>query len=133
MELDTKPAITFDDIGGLKDEILEVREAVEFPLTHPESFERFGVIPPKGVLLYGPPGTGKTLIAKAVANNAGVPFLRMAGSELVHKYIGEGAQLVRDLFQLPTAALLCSSMRSTPSAACVPTTEPRAPQRCSGL
>ncbi|HJK68204.1 MAG TPA: peptidase, partial [Methanocorpusculum sp.] len=57
MELDTKPAITFDDIGGLKDEILEVREAVEFPLTHPESFERFGVIPPKGVLLYGPPGT----------------------------------------------------------------------------
>ncbi|HJK52574.1 MAG TPA: proteasome-activating nucleotidase, partial [Methanocorpusculum sp.] len=100
MELDTKPAITFDDIGGLKDEILEVREAVEFPLTHPESFERFGVIPPKGVLLYGPPGTGKTLIAKAVANNAGVPFLRMAGSELVHKYIGEGAQLVRDLFQM---------------------------------
>lgn len=100
MELDAKPSITFADIGGLKGEILEVREAVEFPLTRPESFERFGVIPPKGVLLYGPPGTGKTLIAKAVANNAGVPFLRMAGSELVHKYIGEGAQLVRDLFQM---------------------------------
>lgn len=100
MELDAKPAITFADIGGLKDEIIEVREAVEFPLTRPESFERFGVVPPKGVLLYGPPGTGKTLIAKAVANNAGVPFLRMAGSELVHKYIGEGAQLVRDLFQM---------------------------------
>lgn len=100
MELDTKPSITFDDIGGLKEEIIEVREAVEYPLTCPESFERFGVVPPKGVLLYGPPGTGKTLIAKAVANNAGVPFLRMAGSELVHKYIGEGAQLVRDLFQM---------------------------------
>lgn len=100
MELETKPSITFADIGGLKEEILEVREAVEFPLTRPESFERFGVIPPKGVLLFGPPGTGKTLIAKAVANNAGVPFLRMAGSELVHKYIGEGAQLVRDLFQM---------------------------------
>ena len=100
MELETKPNITFEDIGGLKEEILEVREAVEFPLTRPESFERFGVVPPKGVLLFGPPGTGKTLIAKAVANNAGVPFLRMAGSELVHKYIGEGAQLVRDLFQM---------------------------------
>ncbi|MDD4132477.1 MAG: proteasome-activating nucleotidase [Methanocorpusculum sp.] len=100
MELEVKPMITFADIGGLKDEIVEVREAVEYPLTKPESFERFGVVPPKGVLLYGPPGTGKTLIAKAVANNAGVPFLRMAGSELVHKYIGEGAQLVRDLFDM---------------------------------
>jgi len=100
MELDTNPSITFDDIGGLKDEIIEVREAVEYPLTRPESFERFGVVPPKGVLLFGPPGTGKTLIAKAVASNAGVPFLRMAGSELVQKYIGEGAQLVRDLFQM---------------------------------
>ncbi|HJJ39437.1 MAG TPA: proteasome-activating nucleotidase [Methanocorpusculum sp.] len=100
MELDEKPTVTFDDIGGLKNEIIEVREAVEFPLTRPEAFARFGVIPPKGVLLYGPPGTGKTLIAKAVANNAGVPFLRLAGSELVHKYIGEGAQLVRDLFTL---------------------------------
>ena len=100
MELEEKPTITFADIGGLKNEITEVREAVEYPLTRPESFEKFGVIPPKGVLLYGPPGTGKTLIAKAVANNAGVPFLRMAGSELVHKYIGEGAQLVRDLFEM---------------------------------
>ncbi|HJJ48421.1 MAG TPA: proteasome-activating nucleotidase [Methanocorpusculum sp.] len=100
MELEEKPTTTFDDIGGLKDEIVEVREAVEYPLTKPEAFERFGVIPPKGVLLYGPPGTGKTLIAKAVANNAGVPFLRLAGSELVHKYIGEGAQLVRDLFEM---------------------------------
>ncbi|HJJ36321.1 MAG TPA: proteasome-activating nucleotidase [Methanocorpusculum sp.] len=100
MELENKPTATFEDIGGLKDEIVEVREAVEYPLTRPEAFERFGVVPPKGVLLYGPPGTGKTLIAKAVAHNAGVPFLRLAGSELVHKYIGEGAQLVRDLFSL---------------------------------
>lgn len=100
MELEEKPKTTFADIGGLKDEIVEVREAVEYPLTRPESFKKFGVVPPKGVLLYGPPGTGKTLIAKAVANNAGVPFLRMAGSELIHKYIGEGAQLVRDLFSL---------------------------------
>ena len=100
MELEEKPEVTFEDIGGLADEIIEVREAVEFPLTRPEAFARFGVVPPKGVLLYGPPGTGKTLIAKAVANNAGVPFLRLAGSELVHKYIGEGAQLVRDLFSL---------------------------------
>jgi len=100
MELEEKPTTTFADVGGLKTEIVEVREAVEYPLTKPEAFEKFGVIPPKGVLLYGPPGTGKTLIAKAVANNAGVPFLRLAGSELVHKYIGEGAQLVRDLFSL---------------------------------
>lgn len=100
MELEEKPTTTFADIGGLKDEVVEVREAVEYPLTRPEAFEKFGVVPPKGVLLYGPPGTGKTLIAKAVANNAGVPFLRMAGSELIHKYIGEGAQLVRDLFSL---------------------------------
>ena len=100
MELQEKPETSFDDIGGLADEIVEVREAVEYPLTRPDVFEKFGVIPPKGVLLYGPPGTGKTLIAKAVAHNAGVPFLRLAGSELVHKYIGEGAQLVRDLFSL---------------------------------
>ena len=100
MEVEEKPETSFDDIGGLKDEIVEVREAVEYPLTKPEAFEKFGVVPPKGVLLYGPPGTGKTLIAKAVAHNVGVPFLRLAGSELVHKYIGEGAQLVRDLFSM---------------------------------
>jgi proteasome regulatory subunit len=100
MELVVKPSNTFEDIGGLTEQILEVREAVEFPLTHPESFKKFGIVPPRGVLLHGPPGTGKTLIAKAIAHNAGVPFLRMAGSELVHKYIGEGAQLVRDLFTM---------------------------------
>ncbi|WP_333582910.1 AAA family ATPase, partial [Methanoculleus bourgensis] len=92
--------VTFEQVGGLKDEIEEVREAVEYPLTKPEIYERVGVEPPKGILLYGPPGTGKTLIAKAVAHQSHARFIRMSGSELVHKYIGEGAQLVRELFVL---------------------------------
>lgn len=100
MELEESPDATFEQIGGLKNEIEEVREAVEYPLTRPEVFERIGVEPPKGILLYGPPGTGKTLIAKAVAHQAKATFIRMSGSELVHKYIGEGAQLVRELFTL---------------------------------
>ena len=82
------------------DEIKEVREAVEYPLTKPEIFKRIGVEPPKGILLYGSPGTGKTLIAKAVAHEAKATFIRMSGSELVHKFIGEGAGLVRELFTL---------------------------------
>jgi proteasome regulatory subunit len=100
MELDESPDITFSNIGGLEKEIEEVREAVEYPLTKPEIYERVGVEPPKGILLYGSPGTGKTLIAKAVAHQAKATFIRMSGSELVHKYIGEGAQLVRELFSL---------------------------------
>jgi proteasome regulatory subunit len=100
MELDEQPSVTFEQIGGLKEEIEEVREAVEYPLTKPEIYERVGVEPPKGILLYGPPGTGKTLIAKAVARQSKARFIRMSGSELVHKYIGEGAQLVRELFVL---------------------------------
>ena len=100
MELEESPDITFGNIGGLLKEIEEVREAVEYPLTRPEIFERVGVEPPKGILLFGPPGTGKTLIAKAVAHEARATFIRMSGSELVHKYIGEGAQLVRELFLL---------------------------------
>ncbi|WP_332449409.1 proteasome-activating nucleotidase [Methanoculleus sp.] len=100
MELDEQPSVTFDQIGGLKDVIEEVREAVEYPLTKPEIYERVGVEPPKGILLHGPPGTGKTLIAKAVARQSNARFIRMSGSELVHKYIGEGAQLVRELFIL---------------------------------
>ncbi len=100
MELDESPEITFDHIGGLEKEIEEVREAVEYPLTKPQIYERVGVEPPKGILLYGSPGTGKTLIAKAVAHQAKATFIRMSGSELVHKYIGEGAQLVRELFSL---------------------------------
>jgi len=100
MELDESPEVTFGDIGGLINEVEEVREAVEYPLTRPEIFRSVGVEPPKGILLYGPPGTGKTLIAKAVAQNAKASFIRMSGSELVHKFIGEGAQLVRDLFTM---------------------------------
>jgi proteasome regulatory subunit len=100
MELEESPAISYEQIGGLKDQIKEVREAVEYPLTKPEIFRRIGVEPPKGILLYGAPGTGKTLIAKAVAHEAKATFIRMSGSELVHKFIGEGAGLVRELFQL---------------------------------
>src|SRR5512136_2730875 len=100
MELEVSPDTSYAQIGGLADVIKEVREAVEYPLTKPEIFERIGVEPPKGILLYGPPGTGKTLIAKAVAHEAHATFIRMSGSELVHKFIGEGAGLVRELFQL---------------------------------
>jgi len=100
MELDESPEISYAEIGGLSDQIKEVREAVEYPLTRPEIFRRVGVEPPKGILLYGAPGTGKTLIAKAVAHEAKATFIRMSGSELVHKFIGEGAGLVRELFQL---------------------------------
>src|SRR5271157_5926668 len=100
MELEESPEISYAQIGGLANEIKEVREAVEYPLTKPEIFRRVGVEPPKGILLYGAPGTGKTLIAKAVAHEAKATFIRMSGSELVHKFIGEGAGLVRELFQL---------------------------------
>ena len=100
MELEESPEISYADIGGLEDVITEVREAVEYPLTKPEIFRRIGVEPPKGILLHGSPGTGKTLIAKAVAHEAKATFIRMSGSELVHKFIGEGAGLVRELFML---------------------------------
>ncbi|MDD1694119.1 MAG: proteasome-activating nucleotidase [Methanoregula sp.] len=100
MELEESPDISYAQIGGLANEIKEVREAVEYPLTRPEIFRRIGVEPPKGILLFGAPGTGKTLIAKAVAHEAKATFIRMSGSELVHKFIGEGAGLVRELFQL---------------------------------
>jgi len=100
MELEYSPEISYADIGGMEDEIKEVRESVEYPLTKPEIFQRIGVEPPKGILLYGSPGTGKTLLAKAVAHEARATFIRMSGSELVHKFIGEGAGLVRELFML---------------------------------
>jgi proteasome regulatory subunit len=100
MEVLEKPDISFSDIGGLDEQIRELRESVEIPLTRPEVFERIGIEPPKGVLLYGPPGTGKTLLAKAVAGQTKTTFIRIVGSELVQKYIGEGARLVRDLFKM---------------------------------
>jgi proteasome regulatory subunit len=100
MEVIEKPEISYSDIGGLDEQIRELREAVEMPLTRPEVFERIGIEPPKGVLLYGPPGTGKTMLAKATAGQTRATFIRIVGSELVQKYIGEGARLVRDLFKM---------------------------------
>ncbi len=100
MELVDSPQETYADIGGLEDQINEIREAVELPLKRPDLFTRIGVEPPKGVLLHGPPGTGKTLLAKAVAHETNAHFMRVVGSELVQKYIGEGARLVRELFDL---------------------------------
>ncbi len=100
MEIDESPSVGYEDIGGIDQQIREVREAVEQPLSQPELFEEVGIEPPSGVLLYGPPGTGKTMLAKAVANQTDATFIKMAGSELVRKFIGEGSRLVRDLFEL---------------------------------
>jgi len=100
MEVIESPDVDYDMIGGLNEQIEEIREVVELPLTAPERFERVGVEPPKAVLLIGLPGTGKTLLAKAVANRTSATFIRVVGSELVQKYIGEGARLVRELFAL---------------------------------
>ena len=99
-EIIDKPDVTYKDIGGLAQQMLELREAVEDPLLRPELYATVGIEPPKGVLLVGPPGTGKTLMAKAVANATSATFIRLVGSELVQKYIGEGARLVRELFDL---------------------------------
>ncbi|KAF2669421.1 26S protease regulatory subunit 4 [Microthyrium microscopicum] len=100
MKLDKAPTESYADIGGLEQQIQEVREAVELPLLHPELYEEMGIKPPKGVILYGAPGTGKTLLAKAVANSTSATFLRIVGSELIQKYLGDGPRLVRQLFQV---------------------------------
>ena len=101
MELmDTIPDVSYQDVGGLDEQIQEIREAVELPLLKPELFKRIGIDPPKGALFYGPPGTGKTLLAKAVAHETKSTFIRVIGSELVQKFIGEGARLVREIFTL---------------------------------
>ncbi len=100
MQVDRSPDVTYEDIGGIEDQVTEVREAVEMPLTEHERFDSVGIDPPSGVLLHGPPGTGKTMLAKAVASETDATFIKMAGSELVQKYIGEGARLVRDLFTI---------------------------------
>ncbi len=99
-EVIERPNVTYKDIGGLDNVIQELREVVELPLKEPEVFKKIGITPPKGVLLYGPPGTGKTLLAKAVAHETNATFIHVVGSELVRKFIGEGAKLVRDLFKL---------------------------------
>merc|ERR1711939_1233344 len=100
MKVDKAPTETFADIGGLESQIQEIKEAVEMPLTHPELYEDIGIKPPKGVILYGEPGTGKTLLAKAVANSTAATFLRVVGSELIQKYLGDGPKLVRELFRV---------------------------------
>lgn len=100
MKLDKAPQETYADIGGLDQQIQEIKESVELPLTHPEYYEEMGIRPPKGVILYGPPGTGKTLLAKAVANQTSATFLRVVGSELIQKYLGDGPKLVRELFRV---------------------------------
>ncbi len=98
-----KPNVPWRMIGGLEKEINEIREVVELPLRKPEMFKKAGIDPPKGVLLYGPPGTGKTMLAKAVATATNATFIEIVGSELVQKYIGEGAKLVREIFELARA------------------------------
>ena len=93
-----KPDITYDDIGGLSNALREITEIIELSLKKPELFTEIGITPPKGVLLYGPPGSGKTLLAKAIANKTEANFISLVGSELVQKYIGEGARMVKELF-----------------------------------
>jgi 26S proteasome regulatory subunit T2 len=100
MKVDKAPLESYADIGGLESQIQEIKEAVELPLTHPELYEEIGINPPKGVILYGEPGTGKTLLAKAVANSTSATFLRVVGSELIQKYLGDGPKLVRELFRV---------------------------------
>lgn len=98
MMVEKVPDATYDMVGGLENQIKEIKEVIELPIKHPELFESLGIAQPKGVLLYGPPGTGKTLLARAVAHHTDCRFIRVSGSELVQKYIGEGSRMVRELF-----------------------------------
>lgn len=99
MKVENAPTETYGDVGGLEEQIQEIKEAIELPLSHPEIYEDIGIKPPKGVILYGEPGTGKTLLVKAVAHETSATFLRLVGSELIQKYLGEGPKLVRELFK----------------------------------
>lgn len=107
MQVEDKPTATYNDVGGCREEIKKIREVVEEPLMNPEKFVALGIDPPKGVLLYGPPGTGKTLVARAVANRTDACFIKVIGSELVQKYVGEGARMVREIFSLARAKKAC--------------------------
>jgi len=107
MTVEEKPDVTYADVGGCKEQIEQLREVVELPLLDPDRFVKLGIDPPKGVLLYGPPGTGKTLSARAVANRTDACFIRVIGSELVQKYVGEGARMVRELFQMARSKKAC--------------------------
>jgi len=107
MQVEEKPDVTYSDVGGSKEQIDKLREVVETPLLHPEKFVNLGIEPPKGVLMFGPPGTGKTLCARAVANRTDACFIRVIGSELVQKYVGEGARMVRELFEMARGKKAC--------------------------
>mmetsp|Transcript_4294 Transcript_4294/g.5571 ORF Transcript_4294/g.5571 Transcript_4294/m.5571 type:complete len:454 (+) Transcript_4294:133-1494(+) len=107
MTVEDKPDVTYEDVGGAKDSMEKLREVLETPLLHPERFVALGIDPPKGILLYGPPGTGKTLSARAVANRTDACFIRVIGSELVQKYVGEGARMVRELFTMARSKRAC--------------------------
>ncbi|SCV05520.1 LANO_0H09296g1_1 [Lachancea nothofagi CBS 11611] len=107
MTVEEKPDVTYSDVGGCKEQIDKLREVVELPLLSPERFATLGIDPPKGILLYGPPGTGKTLCARAVANRTDATFIRVIGSELVQKYVGEGARMVRELFEMARTRKAC--------------------------
>lgn len=128
MQVEEKPDVTYSDVGGCKEQIEKLREVVETPLlsvrtasfislpppsngifslSQPERFVELGIDPPKGVMLYGPPGTGKTLCARAVANRTDATFIRVIGSELVQKYVGEGARMVRELFEMARGKKAC--------------------------
>jgi len=107
MTVEEKPDVTYEDVGGAKEAMEKLREVLETPLLHPARFVALGIEPPKGVLLYGPPGTGKTLTARAVANRTDACFIRVIGSELVQKYVGEGARMVRELFTMARSKRAC--------------------------
>ena len=107
MTVEEKPDVSYEDVGGAKEAMERLREVMELPLLHPERFLNLGIDPPKGVLLYGPPGTGKTLAARAVANRTDACFIRVIGSELVRKYVGEGARMVRQLFAMARTKRAC--------------------------
>ncbi|KAJ1920670.1 26S proteasome regulatory subunit 7 [Tieghemiomyces parasiticus] len=107
MQVEEKPDVTYGDVGGCKEQIEKLREVVELPLLEPERYVNLGIDPPKGVLLYGPPGTGKTLCARAVANRTDATFIRVIGSELVQKYVGEGARMIRELFEMARSKKAC--------------------------
>jgi 26S proteasome regulatory subunit T1 len=107
MTVEERPDVTYNEIGGYKEQLEKLREVLELPLLNPQVFNQLGIDPPKGVMLYGPPGTGKTLTARAVANRTDACFIRISGCELVQKYIGEGARLVRELFQMARTKKAC--------------------------
>lgn len=106
-KLEKAPKESFDDIGGLEEQIQEIKETVELPLVHPEYYEEMGITPPKGVILYGEPGTGKTLLAKAVAHSTSATFIRVTGADLIQKNSGDGSKLVRELFRIARESVPC--------------------------